>query len=313
VLRLGSRGALLATITFLAACGGDGADETAEAPTADAPMAEVVAAPITVAGVGFATPESVLHDTGSDTYLVSNINGPPVEKDGNGFISRLSPAGEVLELKWIDGEADGVTLHAPKGMAIAGGMLWVSDIDCVRTFALESGAPSGEVCVEGATFLNDLAPHPNGEDVLLTDSGLDAGFGPTGADALYHLRTDGYAPIVASPELGAPNGVATMGNGSAIYVTFMSGQVFGVNSEGEPSEILSVEGAQFDGVEVIGDGRVLVSNWTSSCVHLLGLDGTLTCAMPDLQAPADIGFDAARGHVLVPLFNANEVRIIPLG
>lgn len=119
----------------------------------------------------------------------------------------------MLDLKWIDGEADGVTLSAPNGMAIAQGRLWVTDIDCVRMFDLASGAPSGELCIDGAAFLNDLAPHPAGDGVLLTDTGLDATFAPTGADALYRVSADAYASIVADAEFGAPNGVATTADG----------------------------------------------------------------------------------------------------
>ena len=44
---------------------------------------------------GFATPESVLYDVESDTYLVSNINGSPLAVDNNGFIWRIAPEGEV--------------------------------------------------------------------------------------------------------------------------------------------------------------------------------------------------------------------------
>lgn len=315
------------TLGTLGACGTDAGDDTADGAAGavgdgmadqvvdgmpQSPVASMAGA-ITVADVGFATPESVLHDTAADVYLVSNINGAPTDHDGNGFISRVSPTGEVLELKWIDGEADGVTLSAPKGLAIAEGLLWVTDIDCVRMFDLETGAPSGEVCIDGASFLNDLAPHPAGDGVLLTDSGLDATFAATGADALYHVSTDAYAPIIAAPDFGAPNGVATTPDGGVLVVTFMGGQVFRVTGENERTELLSVEGAQFDGIEVLADGWILLSNWTSSCVHLLAPDGVLSCAIPDVESPADIGFDAARGHVLIPLFNANEVRIVPLG
>ena len=34
---------------------------------------------------------------------VSNRNGGPGDMDDNGFISRVSPDGRVLDLKWIDG------------------------------------------------------------------------------------------------------------------------------------------------------------------------------------------------------------------
>ena len=85
------------------------------------------AADLTLENVGFMTPESVLHDPDADVYLVSNIQGDPFEKDDNGFISRVSPDGVVLELRWIDGAKENVDLDAPKGMAILGDELWVAD------------------------------------------------------------------------------------------------------------------------------------------------------------------------------------------
>ena len=127
--------------------------------------------PIVLQDVGFMTPESVLHDVVADVYLVSNINGVPFDEDDNGFISRVSPAGEVLELKWIDGGDDGVTLNAPKGLAIAGGTLFVADINTIRMFDRETGEPIGAVLVEGSTFVNDVAAGPDGT-IYFTDSGL---------------------------------------------------------------------------------------------------------------------------------------------
>ena len=295
---------------LVAACGG-GEEEMGGGEMAGEAPAGAAGETVVISGVGFQTPESVLHDTDADVYLVSNINGTPVEMDGNGFISRLSPTGEVLELKWIDGAAEGVTLNAPKGMAIQNGTLYVADIDCVRMFDAATGAPAGEVCPEEAVFLNDVAPHPEG-GVLLTDSGLDSSFSPTGADAIYHVAGDEAAAVVAGPDFGAPTGI-TVHDGEAYVVTFMSGQIFLVTGVNQREELAAVEGAQFDGIEFLEDGRALVSNWASSCIHVLATDGSLECVMPDLEAPADIGVDHQRGRVLVPLFNANEVRFIPLG
>ena len=36
---------------------------------------------------GFLTPESVKWDSAQDVYFVSNINGAPSAKDGNGYIT----------------------------------------------------------------------------------------------------------------------------------------------------------------------------------------------------------------------------------
>ena len=68
-------------------------------------------------------PESVKYYEEGQCIFVSNIVGSPANKDGVGFISKLSLKGEVMHLKWIEG------LDAPKGMAINDGILYVSNIN----------------------------------------------------------------------------------------------------------------------------------------------------------------------------------------
>jgi hypothetical protein len=63
------------------------------------------------------TPESVIYDPVHDAIYVSCINKDPWEKDGDGFISRLSSSGEVEDLEWIK------ELSGPKGMAILNNIL----------------------------------------------------------------------------------------------------------------------------------------------------------------------------------------------
>ena len=262
---------------------------------------------VTVADVGFATPESVLHDEQADVYLVSNINGSPTDHDGNGFISRLSTDGDVLDLKWIDGESGGVTLNAPKGMALAGDLLYVADIDCIRMFDRSTGAAAGEECLPNASFLNDVASAIDG-GILFTDSGLDPTFSPSGTDALYRLGDSGRSTVIANAQLGAPNGVLDTRDGPLV-VTFMSGEVFRVGIGGNYTAVSEASERQLDGVIALADGRILVSSWGESCVMELAPDGSLSCIISGLEAPADIGVDRGRDRVLVPLFNGNAVVI----
>ena len=65
------------------------AESTAPAAAPAAPPAD---APITVSE-GLMTPEAVIHDPDQDVYLVSNINGSPLEVDDNGYIAKISPEG----------------------------------------------------------------------------------------------------------------------------------------------------------------------------------------------------------------------------
>jgi hypothetical protein len=288
------------------ACGGGEGEATPEAQDA-------VDVPITVAGVGFATPESVLHDPQGDVYLVSNINGAPVDKDDNGFISRVSPDGTVIDLHWIDGASAEVTLNAPKGMALVGSVLYVADIDCVRSFDRVSGAPLVETCPPGVAFLNDMAPAPDGTSAYFTDSGLDATFAPTGSDAVYRLSGDGQVTVLArDPSLGAPNGVA-VGSRSILVATFGSGEVYALDASGNRSPMLPASARQFDGIEAMDDGGFLVSSWGDQAVSRVAANGTEFRVIEGIDAPADIGVDRTRNRVLIPLFNLNEVRIVPMG
>ena len=91
----------------------------AQAPVADGPTLS----PAWNLTGDFNAPESAYYDAGANAVFVSSINGQILEKDGNGFISRLSPDGKVVNAKWVTG------LNAPKGLRSVGGTLWVSDID----------------------------------------------------------------------------------------------------------------------------------------------------------------------------------------
>jgi hypothetical protein len=303
------RALLLAVFAPLAltACGGAG-DEGAPAEEAAAAFTGV-----RVADVGFSTPESVLHDPDRDVYLVSNINGQPLDKDGNGFISVVSPDGELVDLKWIDGEAGGVTLSAPKGMALMGGILFVTDIDCVRMFEQNSGAYGGEICVPGATFLNDLAVGPNGE-LFVSDMGMqagEAGFEPSGSMAIHRMTPDGrQAPIILGEQLGAPNGLA-VGPRGLFMVSFGSGQIFQVGMDASLTPVTPQSERQLDGIEFTSDGGFVFSSWGDQGVFHVAAEGGQS-KIADVEAPADIGYDAGRHRVLIPLFMANEVWFVDL-
>jgi len=300
--------AALPVLALMVTCGGS------DASTEDL-FSELDQGPpfsMTVADVGFSTPESALHDSQADVYLVSNINGNASAADGNGFISRVSPSGEVLELKWIDGEAQGVTLNAPKGMTIVADTLFVVDIDCVRRFHRVTGEELIPVCLEGATFLNDIAATPQG-DLYFTDSGTDVAPG-----AVYLLRRTADVPqlvtladgtVLEGDELGGPNGVFADERG-VFVATFGSGEVFRVNPEGERVQLLPESELQLDGFVSLEEWGFLFSSWGDSAVYWVTPDGNILTLLDEVETPADIGFDAGRNRVLIPLFRGNQLIVM---
>jgi len=296
----------LAALALLGACApAERADETA-GPAAVA---------LDVTDAGFATPESVLHDAAADVYFVSNINGGPLDRDDNGFISRLSPAGEVLALKWIDGAAEGVTLNAPKGMILRHDTLFVADIDAVRLFDRTSGAALGDWPLDGAAFLNDLAVSPDGT-LYVTDSGLEPGEGglaPNGKDGVYRREGDRWVAIVTGAGLGNPNGIVADSVG-IVVVTFGSGEVFALNPvSGERTPLPKPDQGGLDGVVRLADGSLLIGSWGAQAVYRMAPGGAFSRFGTDsIPSPADIGLDAARGALLIPDFLGNRVLVRPV-
>src|SRR5512143_2405001 len=176
------------------------------------PETAAAAAPVRVTTItGFSTPESVLWSPKDDVWFVSNINGSPVAKDGNGFISRVSRDGVIDSLHFIMGGRDSVTLNGPKGMALLGDTLWVADIDAVRAFDARTGKRIASIELgKQATFLNDVAVGPDGV-VYITDSalGFDDKVSPPHPlpDRIFGL-TGRTAKVVAEGDwLGRPNGI----------------------------------------------------------------------------------------------------------
>src|SRR5262249_24124221 len=168
------------------------------------------------------TPESVLYDPDQDVYFISNINGQPLDADGNGYISRINADTLKGESRWINGAKEGTTLNAPKGMAIVGETLFVTDITTVRKFNRRTGAAEGEIPIPGSSFLNDAAS--DGTSVYVSDSGLKAGgsgFEPTGTDAIWKITATKTEKVAKGKDLKGPNGVAAVGD--ALWVVSFGG------------------------------------------------------------------------------------------
>lgn len=266
-------------------------------------------APPTYKDAGLKVPESVLYEPLSDVYLVSNINGSPVDKDGNGFISQLNPDGTVKNLKFIEGGQNGVKLDAPKGLLVVGDTLYVADIQDVRKFDLASGAPKGSLHFPKASFLNDLAVDAKGT-VFVTDSGRKAGkdgLEPSGTDAIYQINGDKIRLLVKGKQLGAPNGVATLADG--IFVSQMGGKGF-TQFDGTGKQVGQVElpTGTLDGVVALSDGSWLVSSWEGKAVYRGSPATGFASFTSDVESPADIGFDTKRNRLLIPVFLKDEVR-----
>ena len=277
------------------------------------PAAKAPAGPTKVATVdSLQTPESVLWDSSADVYFVSNINGNPVVKDNNGFISRVRPDGAMDSLHFVQGGRGGVTLNAPKGLALRGDTLWVTDIDAARAFSATTGAPIVSVTVPGAVFLNDPAFGPDGS-LYITDTGLgvDAkgNMSHPGPDRIFKIAPDRKVSVAAKGDtLKGPNGITwDAKNGRFIVVANNGPYVFSWKPGDAGPAVIATGPGGFDGVE-LADGRLYVSSWNDSTVSTYE-SGHQVKVLTGLPSPADIGIDRKRHRILVPIFTQNRVEV----
>jgi sugar lactone lactonase YvrE len=246
---------------------------------------------------GLKAPESVVFDAENKALYVSNIVGEPAAKDGEGFISKLSMDGEVDAAGWVTG------LHAPKGMVLSGGTLYVTDIDRLIAIDVAAGKVTGSWAAEGAQFLNDPAVDEQGR-VFASDML---------ADRIYVLEGDSLSVWLEDQELQHPNGLAVE-DGQLIvaawgrdiqpdFTTKTPGHLLTIDLESKA--IASYGSGQpignLDGLEPDGQGGWLVTDWIGGALYRVQPDGSFEQLLDLAAGSADLEYVADENLALIPM------------
>lgn len=272
----------------------------------------------TIANAGFSQPENLVYDAASDVYLVSNMGpGNPAAHDDNGYISRVSPDGKVLSLKWIAGGASGATLDAPKGLAIHGDTLAVADVGAVHYFDRKTGAPLGSETLPGLV-MNDLTYAPDGS-IWITDTGPDRSKTPIDTtkdlDAVWRIPPGGRVQAVARGlGLDRPDGIVLDGTG-ALVATFGSDKLERVGSgtsRNSWSTVTTLPGDSVDGLRREPDGSLIATSWQAKTVWKLGEGYVRTALLTDVTSPAGVAIDTKRHRLAITSMKDNTMYLLPL-
>lgn len=235
------------------------------------------------------TCESVIYDAANDVLYVSNINGQPTGKDGNGFISKLGLDGKVVQAQWVTG------MDAPKGMGIHNGRLYVTDINRIHEIDIATGAISKTHVVDSAQFLNDITISANGR-VYISDSSVGN---------ILVLENGTVSEWVAG--VAGVNGLLSEGD-FVQMVSFATGVFNSIDPNGQLTlRTDSLESG--DGIKALTEGGYLVSSW-NGMVHHVSTDWKNTLLLDtraDNTSAADIEYIADKRLLLVPTFFKNKV------
>ncbi len=243
------------------------------------------------------TPESVLFHKPSKRLFVSNIDGKGSAKDGNGFISILNLDGSVHTLRFMDG------LDAPKGLAIVGNKLFVTDITRLVVFDINSGQQLEAFDVPSSDFLNDATAGENG-NIYFSDSKNGTIFKLTGQKVDVLLK---------DTLLKNPNGLYFQ-KGKLMAVDFKTGVFYSINLKTKKLIRIADGFLSGDGIEPLGNESWLISSWPGE-LRLLHKNKDAKLLL-DTKAEkvncADIGFDPDKKVIYVPTFYHNRVAAYQL-
>jgi hypothetical protein len=270
-------------------------------------------------------PESVI---GDGTYLyVSNIGASPNSraKDGNGYISRLTYDGTLVEQSFI---AQRGVLDGPTGMALLGERLFTADIDEVIGYDLNKVATPKRINLSqfGVGFLNDLVAVSDRHLVVSETTSKKLFLIDTVAETANQIQLDFT--------LSHPNGLAFDRDSGLLYVaaniqhtigaSFANGEILklDLNVEGGSASLVSRgqnAGLFLDGIAFLGDDELIYSDWVSfsgntGVLRRMGIDGwtPLDATNLALKGFADFHWDADQRLLAAPNLIDGRVRLLSL-
>ena len=263
---------------------------------------------------GLKNPAGFIVDPATGSYFISNENGQPTERDNNGFITKLGPDGKIINLKFIEGGAGGITLHAPQGLAVIGRTLYVSDIDQVRRFHADTGRALGELDLSSVPvdFLTGLA----------TDGHSTLYIADAGADAILQLdtrRSSKPTVLVKDPALAGPHGLAVNpATGALVVVSWNTGKILEVTTAGAVKVLFanSLFNARFGnltGVDFDASGNMYVSDFSQGKVIRIDPNFRFQTIAEFLTTPASLGIDRKNHLILVPYRSGDVAEMNGLG
>ena len=286
--------------------------QLAIAPTASAKELKVLSE---TTAAGFGHVESVAYDP-KDKVLYTSDFGPdlkPADKDGKGKITKVSLDGKILEDGFLP--AKDQVLNKPKGIWIKGNRLWVTDIDSVWVFDLNT-KEGKKLSLTGITFAND--PTVIGDTLYVSDNRSDQLVRVEPADFL-KAKMAPKITIVFKGKGVFPNGLYPGKNGALLMVGFESKEkphgIFQLALGHDEPTLLSDNIGMLDGLYRMSNGDILATDWVSGSLFQWNKKMGKKDLATGFKGPADFcAFPNNKGlMVVVPDLVKGELRFVQLG
>jgi len=250
--------------------------------------------------------ESCTFDPERNLILAMNAGVSQDMQPNDGYVSLINPDGSVHTAKWIGNDRNGLTLNHPLGSAIRNGVLYVADMDHVRTFDLASGQPleAYSVAEAGASMLNGIG---------VTEDGTIYASNTRDPQRVYRITADGDASVfIDGSPLMAPNGVAIDNDGNIVVINIGNNHVMTFAPSGELLQTEYAVEAGNDGVIVTEDGTKYVSSVRFGSISRIRPGEEAEVIAQGIPSAASICYDSVQNQIIIPMNNNNALGILPL-
>lgn len=244
---------------------------------------------------GFSHPESVVYDKQNGVMYVSNMAD---RETGDGFISKLSKEGELMEAKWVTG------LDDPKGLLVEGEKLYVTDNKFLVEMDIKSGKVINRIKVPAAVSLNDITIDESGT-LYISDMAKSS---------IYTYDASGNVKEwLNDADLSNPNGLLSDGNKILVAAWGNDkepGHLLQVNKNNKQIRKITSKGiGNLDGLQKINDNNFYVSDWSTGKIYRISLDGKQQEVLTSEKSSGDILFLKDKNTLILPMNRQNQVWI----
>ncbi|MBZ9729003.1 hypothetical protein LB467_04835 [Salegentibacter sp. JZCK2] len=252
---------------------------------------------------GFSHPESVVFNEDKNEYYVSNMAD---KVEGDGFISRVSSEGEIIELKWIEGLKD------PKGLLIKDDKVYVTNNTELIEINIEDSEITRRIAVEGAISLNDITVDAMG-NIFISDSGKSAIFLMPGDKSNMMIPENEEGEIIEylnTTRLEYVNGLYAQKDQlyAAAWGENTDGNFLKIDMDTREITKISKNGiGNLDGIQPVGEDAFYISDWATGKIYLAGKNGDLEEVLTSGKSAGDILFDAKKNQLVLPMNHQNAV------
>ena len=94
-------------------------------------------------------------------------------------------------------------------------------------------------------------------------------------------------------------------------MSWRDGTFYEVDIEGRRTEVGRAPRGKLDGL-VRTEGAYYATSWEGRCVYRFATSGGIETLPGRLEQPADLGYDAVRQRLVVPLFGSDAIESLPI-